>query len=282
MARDNVAQKQRHLDETRRKYQMGVATDYDVLAAEVALTNARPGLTRATNDIRLAQEHLRYFMGVTDTFDVRGELSPVIDFPESLQEIIQKAVDSRPEMAYADSRVGIFKELAIVAAAGDKPRIDFEGNLGWASFENTDFDYPGHSWNAGIYFSVPLFDGFKTGGNLIQAKSRLSSAEIEKQKLLDVISLEARDAANKAMEAIEIVTAMEATLAQAERLLKMAETGYREGVKTRLEVNDAEFNLQSARSNLAIAKRDTIAARIVLLWIKGEDIQMALAGERNR
>jgi len=84
------------------------------------------------------------------------------------------------------------------------------------------------------------------------------------------------------MEAIEIVTAMEATLAQAERLLKMAETGYREGVKTRLEVNDAEFNLQSARSNLAIAKRDTIAARIVLLWIKGEDIQMALAGERNR
>ena len=150
--------------------------------------------------------------------------------------------------------------------------------MGWASFENTDFDYPGHSWKAGIYFSVPLFDGFKTRGNLIQAKSRLSSAEIEKQKLLDVISLEARDAVNKAIEAIEIVSALEATLAQAERLLKMAETGYREGVKTRLEVNDAEFNLQSARSNLAIAKRDTIAARIVLLWIKGEDIQMALAG----
>ncbi len=127
-------------------------------------------------------------------------------------------------------------------------------------------------------FTVPLFDGFKTRGESIQAKSRLSSAEIEKQKLLDVISLEARDAFNKALEAIEIVSALEATLAQAERLLKMAETGYREGVKTRLEVNDAEFNLQSARSNLAIAKRDTIAARIVLLWIKGEDIQMALAG----
>jgi HAE1 family hydrophobic/amphiphilic exporter-1 len=57
----------------------------------------------------------------------------------------------------------------------------------------------------------------------------------------------------------------------------MAEAGYRAGVKTRLEVDDAEFNLQSARSNLAIAKRDTIAAQIQLLWIKGEDIQAALA-----
>jgi HAE1 family hydrophobic/amphiphilic exporter-1 len=277
VAQDNVAQKQRHLDETKRKHQMGVATDYDVLAAQVALANARPGLTRAANDIRLARDRLRYYMGVTDDFEATGVLSPVIDFPAPLEEIIQKAIASRPEMAYADSRIGVFKELATVAEAGDKPRIDFEGNLGWKSFDNMNFDYPGQSWNAGIYFSIPLFDGFKTKGSSIQARSRLSVAEIEKQKLADTISLEARDAVNQALQAIEIVRALEATLTQAERLLQMAEAGYRAGVKTRLEVDDAEFNLQSARSNLAIAKRDTIAAQIQLLWIKGEDIQAALA-----
>ncbi|NLJ28798.1 MAG: hypothetical protein GX433_12420, partial [Deltaproteobacteria bacterium] len=48
--------------------------------------------------------------------------------------------------------------------------------------------------------------------------------------------------------------------------------------KTRLEVDDAESNLLSARLNVARARRDYLVAKTRLLWIMGEDMQRALAG----
>ena len=59
------------------------------------------------------------------------------------------------------------------------------------------------------------------------------------------------------------------TVSQAERLLSMAEKGFELGVKTRLEVQDAELNLSSARVNLAQAQRDYRVARVNLEWVAG-------------
>ena len=49
-------------------------------------------------------------------------------------------------------------------------------------------------------------------------------------------------------------------MTQAERLLYMAEKGYEYGVKTKLDVDDAQLNLVQARGNLARSKRDYLVA----------------------
>ncbi len=41
------------------------------------------------------------------------------------------------------------------------------------------------------------------------------------------------------------------------------------GVKTRLDVQDAELNLQAARASLARAQRDYRVARVNLAWVSG-------------
>ncbi|MHB9096982.1 MAG: hypothetical protein ACYC5X_04075 [Syntrophales bacterium] len=41
------------------------------------------------------------------------------------------------------------------------------------------------------------------------------------------------------------------------------------GVKTRLEVEDAEFNLRQAKSSLSRERRDYIVARVNLDWVTG-------------
>jgi outer membrane protein TolC len=58
-------------------------------------------------------------------------------------------------------------------------------------------------------------------------------------------------------------------LKQAERLLFLAEKGFELGVKTRLEVQDAELNLSAARANLARAQRDYRVASVNLEWVTG-------------
>lgn len=63
--------------------------------------------------------------------------------------------------------------------------------------------------------------------------------------------------------------ALSGTVSQAERLLHMAEKGYEYGVKTRLDVEDAELNLMQAKGNLTRAKRDYLVACVNLKRVTG-------------
>jgi len=116
--------------------------------------------------------------------------------------------------------------------------------------------FPRKALGHGVYLSVPLFDGFQTKGKVIQAQSRLSTSRYELDRLMDNIALDARQPSTGSMRRQD--RRASSTTSQAERLLEMAETGYRHGVKTKLEVDDAESNLLAARTNLLKARRDYI------------------------
>ncbi len=59
------------------------------------------------------------------------------------------------------------------------------------------------------------------------------------------------------------------TVRQAERLLQMAEKGYEFGVKTRLDVDDAQLSVIEAKGNLATARRDYSVALVTYAWVRG-------------
>ncbi len=104
---------------------------------------------------------------------------------------------------------------------------------------------------------------------MAQAKSDLATLKIEEAKLIDSIVLQTREAVNSVWESGEIVKGLTGTVSQAQRLLAMAEKGYEFGVKTRLDVDDAQLNLQLAQSNLAKARRDHLTAQTNLQWAMG-------------
>ena len=119
------------------------------------------------------------------------------------------------------------------------------------------------------------------------AKSDLSTLRIEEAKLRDSISVQVRDACNAVRESGEIVKALSGTVARAERLLFMAEKGYEYGVKTRLDVDDAQTSLVQARGNVAQAKRDYMVALVNLEWVKGtlgenREVQSSMLKIQNR
>lgn len=264
IARQNLAQKERHLDEARRRYDAGVATDYDVLAAQVAVENARPEVIRTENLVRTARDRLRFFLALEEDIDVSGTLETAIAVLPGYAEALATARKRRPELLELRRRKEIADELVRIADADDKPRLDLKGGYGWRRLEAGDLADDGQAWNIGVYLSFPFFDGLKTRGKVAQAKSERRSLEIDEAKLSDSISLELRDAVNAVREAEEIVRSLSGTVGQAERLLAMGEKGYELGVKIRLEVDDAELNLRQARGNLARARRDYLVARVSL------------------
>jgi outer membrane protein TolC len=274
IARQNLQQKTAHLDEARRKFTAGVATEYDVLAGEVAVENARPETIRTENLIRSTRDRVRFILGVPEDIDVSGDLETAVQAAPAYGETLQTAYKKRPELSDLRNKVGLFQELVKVYGADDKPRVDFKAAGGYQALNIGPSEFDGKTWSIGLAVTFPFFDGFKTKGKVMQARSDVSSLKIEEAKTLEAIGLQVRDSINDVNVAADIVRALAGTVSQAERLLSMAEKGYEYGVKTRLDVDDAELNLVQARGSLARAKRDYLVARVALVWamgILGED-----------
>src|SRR5262249_1234162 len=100
LAREDLAQKQRHLDESIRKRTIGTATASDVLAADVAAKNARPASIRAENAFRVTRDQLRFLLADTSSSDVEvvGLLATDIEPPPDYGQTLAKALRNRPEL----------------------------------------------------------------------------------------------------------------------------------------------------------------------------------------
>jgi HAE1 family hydrophobic/amphiphilic exporter-1 len=270
IAREDLAQKERILGETKRRQTVGTATDYDVLSAEVVAQNARPAVIRADNQVRQAKDRLRFLIADPSVdVDVRGELqtpvAPVADYAD----VLAQALANRPELAQLASQRGIYTELITIAKAGNKPRVDFSAGFGKRQLALKTLSSTGTTWNAGLFLSVPLFDGWRTKGRVAQARSDLNQLTLDEQRSHDAVVVEVRVAVDAVREASELLTAMTGTIQQAEKLVFLAEKGYELGVKTSLEVQDAQLNLRAARANLARSQRDYRVARTMLAWVAG-------------
>jgi HAE1 family hydrophobic/amphiphilic exporter-1 len=269
LANQVLEQRMRHLDEARKKFAAGVATEYDVLASEVAVENGRPAVIRTENLIRTSREKLKFLLGIPEQVDAVGTLQGPLALQPQYEETVEMAWRNRPELADLRKRLEISKELIKIYDAGNMPRLDLNTWWGYRQLVLGSTTGDGQAWSAGLYLTFPFFDGLRTKGKVIQAKTDMANLKIDEAKQLDSISLQSRDAVNAFRESAQIVMALSDTVKQAERLLSMAEKGYEYGVKTKLDVDDAQVNLTQAKGNLATARRDYLVANVTLEWVKG-------------
>jgi outer membrane protein TolC len=270
LAQENLDQKKRNHEESKKKAALGVGTDFDVLVSRVAMENARPEVIRTANLIQQSRMKFAFQMGLSnEKVDGRGSLAAAIGHYPPYEESIKTALNNRPELKEFQHRIGIAEELVKINNAYDKPRVDFKAGYGWQNLilDNTQSDGP--AWTVGLVLTYPFFDGLKARGKVAQSKSELASIKIEEAKFVDSVILLVRDAVNKVKESGEIVKGLSGTVTQAETLLTLAEKGFEFGVKTRLEVEDAQLNLVQAKLDLARAKRDYLTAQVNLDWTMG-------------
>jgi len=264
-------QKARFLEETKKRNAAGTATEYDVLVAKVDLENAQPAIVRARNLVVTLRERLRYLLGMGGRqVDARGDLAVEIVPPPDYERELARAVENRPDLSDLRHRIGISEELVTIARAGGMPHLEARAGVGWKEFHSGGYEgTDGKTWIAGLFATWPLFDGMRTRGRVAQARSETNTLRIEEAQLLDAVALQVRDAVNAVQDAGEVVGAIADTVGQAERLLALAEKGYEYGVKTKLEVDDAQLNLSQAKGSLARSRRDYLVANAALLRAVG-------------
>lgn len=261
-----------HLREVIKRRDLGVATDFDVLRAEVELANLKAQNIQDSNRLRLALASLLNILGVCQESKVN--LSDRLEYAEvtaSAEEAIREALLTHPKLLAMELMVSLRRESVRTKKAGGMPTAD-------VSFEDTHSRPDPHSitairwgeaWKALLTFSAPLFDGFRTKGRLKQELALLGQEKVKLRDAEEGLLLAIHSALASLEDAKRFYESQQANLHRAEEALRLVEAGYRAGVNTELEVLDSRRALIQARAHYFRSIHDYIIAQLDLKRASG-------------
>ncbi|HEX9781664.1 MAG TPA: TolC family protein [Opitutaceae bacterium] len=252
------------LANARARVDAGSGSPFDRLRAEVALANGRPPLIRARNTLRLAAVELLRAIGLPADDDTEAKVHGELSFKGeelTLEAVIASAHARRPELRQLKEALVAAEYAVSGARAGNRPVVGaFAGYEVQKSQFSDDFGDSVDGWAAGLQASWDIFDGKATRGRVAQARARQRQARLSLNEAELSIDAEVRRAFLSYGEALELLTASQQVVAQAEESVRLARSRFDAGAATQLDVLQAQVALTEARTNDALALHDANVA----------------------
>jgi len=263
--------KQSHLEYARNRRAAGVATELEVLRAEVDLENARAEERRAENDVANARATLNTVMlRPTNEPIVPTDTLAVVPFTVEYEAAVKEAIAARPDLQLLRTEENVRTLLVGVAQGDSKPSVEFNGSFGFAVRRPKNiFDYDYSRWSASIQLKVPLFDGFRTAGRVAQATANRNTVSEQIAALQSQVRLEVQSALDALALADRTIHAAELNVTQARRASEMTAANYKLGAATQLDVVDAQQSLRQAENIRNQALYIHANARASLRYVMG-------------
>jgi len=262
--REAVVSAEAHLNDVRVKRVNGVASKYDELRAEVDVANFRAELLRQENNLVFAKTSLLRALGTaTDAQIHLADQLKHLPVDMDLERAIKVAYKNRPDLYMAELNIRLQREKVRSLRSTYLPEIDLALSAGTDRPRDGDASWDG-SQRAALELNWALFDGLGREGELISSNARLKQREIELKDVEEDVFLGVQQALLNIKNAEEFVESQRLSLQHAEEGLRLAMTGYREGVNTEVEIADARSALTEARGNHYRALFDHCMGRLSL------------------
>ncbi|MGA1980299.1 MAG: TolC family protein [Sedimentisphaerales bacterium] len=264
---DAVRSAQAHLDDVKQKRSGGIASDFDVLRAEVELSNFKADLIQNKNAINISKTQLLKVMGISQDsdFTLSDELT-YVPLKMTMEQAVEAAYRNRPDLYGRQFDIKYQEQLLKIARSRYWPTISgFYGNT-WSNPDphNSMLIEWGHAWQVGAMATMPIFDGFAREGEIIQQKARFRQSQIDLIDAEETTLFELTKALLSIEDAEEFVQSQQLNLTRAKEGNRLAEVGYKEGINTQVEVIDAESALTKAKSFYYQAIYSHIIAKLYL------------------
>jgi outer membrane protein TolC len=252
ISEDAVKSARAHLDDVNQKHNVGVASNYDVLRAEVELSNFTAQFIQRRNAINISRANLLKIMGVSqDSAFALGDELVYSPFSITMEQAVAAAYRNRPDLFGRELDIKQQKELLTIARSTYYPMVSAYYKDYWTKPNSHDPMQLGwdSGWNYGLTASLSLFDGFAREGGVISQKARLKQSQIDLVDTEETALFELTKATLSIEDAAEFVDSQKLNLSRAEEGLRLVEAGYREGTTTQVEVVDAQTALTTAKAN---------------------------------
>jgi outer membrane protein TolC len=245
------------LQDQQNRFEAGTVPRFNVLQAQVALSNQYPILITAQNNYRISQLQLAKTLGLDFNPD-RGDGSPLEAIGElqylprqiPLTQAIEVAKERRPFLKQQKAIVLSNAEQVRIARSGYFPQISATGGT---EVRSSAVSEDIHDVSSGYIFGLTgnwaVWDWGATYGQVKQAKAVLEESKITLDDDNRQVELEVQQQYSNLKQSTELVKATEESVGQAEEALRLASARLSAGAGTQLEVLDSRVQVTQAQSN---------------------------------
>ncbi len=273
---DALDQAQANLDIVRKKYDVGAASGFDKMRAEVDVANLKPVVISSRNQYQAALTNLKAVLGYDGENKIipEGELVFTEDEYQDMDygDILSMASQKRPEIISMAQQKRMAAKGVALARSEFLPKLIFTTDYSFLGMRN-DYKFQQDELSKGftsaLSLQIPLFKGFKNCKQYQMARLDYKIALDGEQLLNDGIEAEVEISFNGFHEAREKYQAASESVALAEEALRLANLMYEEGASTQLDVLGSQLALTQAKLNAISSLYEYQMARYNLRRVTG-------------
>ena len=265
---------------------MGMRTDVDEAQARMDLAHAQ--VLQAQQALDLARRRLALLLGVPVAQLVQladldtQRFAPSAPVPTSAEQWIALAEESSPQLQALRARLRAAQAEVDKAQAGHKPTLDVVATVSRSDSDSvTSINTVYKQKYVGVQLNVPLYSG-----GYVSSTVRQALAEV--QRMQQTLEAAQRDLSNQVYEQFSAMTegvlriaALEQAVRSAQQALLSSQKSLQAGVRTTVDVLNAEQQLTVAQRDLAQARYGYVLAHLKLQMLAGQE-RMANVDAVNR
>jgi outer membrane protein len=251
-----------------RNYEVGQGSLVDVHAAQARLDLIAAEEIAAGNDLEVKKEALRVLTRAPAgaLARLRTPLPLAAPEPADIEHWVQAALAANPRVRRSEHAVAIADQDLEISRAGHHPTLDLSASHSYSDAGGSAFGTPIETTThqVGLVFAVPLFQGGATASRVreSQAKREASAQQLEASRRQ--AAQQAREAYLAVASGLARVNALEQALVSNRQALESTLLGYERGLRTGVDVLNAQRELFRTQRDASQARYDYLLARLRL------------------
>lgn len=263
VAQDTVKERQAVADQVEALYKNKLKSELDFSFASVNLAQAKLLLLDAQNGQNAAQATLSMVLGFPglQNFQLVEETGEISAPPANVDDLITQALAVRPEILSLQFQYQADRKFQTAERDLLLPSIRAMGTVGDTLAGNPAVAPNNGAWNntygaVGANMEIPLFNGFLFSARAKEANLRTQAANEKLRDMRDLISRDVRTSWLDANTAYQRLGVAQQLLTQADLALSLAQSRYKLGLGSIVEVSQAQLQETQAKITYAQAGYD--------------------------
>lgn len=255
------------LASAKRNFEVGTTTVVDTHEAQARYDLANSQEITARNVLEIKRRALRNLTGkeVNTLATLTPQPMPFAPEPANVDEWVSRSQQDNLDVRIRQQAKEIADKEIDRTRAGHHPTLDL--TAGYTDASNQNFgtvQIDTQSTYVGLEFALPIYQGGLVSS---QVREAVANQERFRQELEDALrnaALQTRDAYFNVLSTQSQVKALEAALASSVKSLESTQVGLEVGVRTNIDVLNAQQQVTSAQKELALARYLSLIALLNL------------------
>ena len=261
------------LEQAKRNFDVGSATITDTLEARARFDLTSAQQIAVQNDLEIKRRSLQQLIN-----SMPQNLKPLGDkfrlempLPDDMEKWVENALLNNPQLAIARANTELAEKEVARNRGGHYPTLDLVANY------NKSYDNGGSfgatnstAKSVGVQLNVPLFQGGIVNSKWREAEANLERTKYELENASRTVVTQTRQAYLGVVSGIARVQALQQALASSENVLEASKLGQEVGVRTNLDVLNAQQQLYSTRRDLYQSQYNYLISQLSLKAAVGE------------